>query len=70
LSRLQELFFKKVIEDMAANSLRCIALAYKTYDMDKLPVDEQELTQWPLPEDDLVLLALIGLKVHHSWEIL
>jgi len=55
---------------MAANSLRCIALAYKTYDMDKLPVDEQELAQWPLPEDDLVLLALIGLKVHHSREIL
>jgi len=67
---LQELFFKKVIEDMAANSLRCIALAYKTSDMDKLPVDEQELAQWPLPEDDLVLLALIGLKVRHSWEIL
>jgi len=70
LSRLQELLFKNVIEDMAANSLRCIALAYKTYDMDKLPVDEQELAQWPLPEDDLVLLALIGLKVHHSREIL
>eukprot|EP00258_Populus_trichocarpa_P030536 XP_024446555.1 calcium-transporting ATPase 10, plasma membrane-type isoform X2 [Populus trichocarpa] len=58
----KELLFKNVIEDMAANSLRCIALAYKTYDMDKLPVDEQELAQWPLPEDDLVLLALIGLK--------
>ncbi|XP_061951139.1 calcium-transporting ATPase 8, plasma membrane-type-like isoform X1 [Populus nigra] len=57
----KELFFKKV-NDMEANSLRCIALAYKTYDKDKLPVDERELAQWPLPEDDLVLLALIGLK--------
>lgn len=66
---MQELFFQKV-NAMEANSLRCIALAYKTYDKDKLPVDERELAQWPLPEDDLVLLALIGLKVHHSWEIL
>jgi len=55
---------------MEAKGLRCIALAYKTSDMDKPPVDEQELAQWPLAEDDLVLLALIGLEVHHSREIL
>ena len=48
---------------MAARSLRCIAIAYRSYEMDKVPVNEQELTQWQLPEDDLVLLAIIGLKV-------
>ncbi|KAF2309916.1 hypothetical protein GH714_005605 [Hevea brasiliensis] len=56
------LFFKKAIEDMAASSLRCIAIAYRSYEMDKVPVGEEELSQWALPEDDLVLLAIIGLK--------
>ncbi|KAF2317223.1 hypothetical protein GH714_017992 [Hevea brasiliensis] len=56
------LFFKKAIEDMAAGSLRCIAIAYRSYEIDKVPVGEQELSQWALPEDDLVLLAIIGLK--------
>ncbi|KAG8639700.1 hypothetical protein MANES_14G162600v8 [Manihot esculenta] len=56
------LFFKKAIEDMAACSLRCIAIAYRSYEIDKVPVGEQELSQWELPEDDLVLLAIIGLK--------
>lgn len=60
---LQALFFKKAIEDMAACSLRCIAIAYRSYEIDKVPVGEQELSQWELPEDDLVLLAIIGLKV-------
>ncbi|EEF44149.1 cation-transporting atpase plant, putative [Ricinus communis] len=56
------LFFKKSIEDMAAHSLRCIAIAYRPYEMDKIPVNEQDLTQWQLPEDNLVLLAIVGLK--------
>lgn len=67
---MQASFFKKAIEDMAASSLRCVAIAYRTYDMDKVPVDEQQLTQWALPQDDLVLLAIIGLKVCLAIKIL
>ncbi|KAG6740051.1 hypothetical protein POTOM_057685 [Populus tomentosa] len=55
-------FFKKAIEDMACSSLRCVSIAYRTYDMDKVPADEQQLTQWVIPQDDLVLLAIIGIK--------
>ncbi|XP_012080805.1 calcium-transporting ATPase 10, plasma membrane-type isoform X1 [Jatropha curcas] len=58
----KSLFFKKAIEDMAAGSLRCIAIAYRSYEMDKVPTNEEALSQWELPEDDLILLAIIGLK--------
>ncbi|CAN1200889.1 Calcium-transporting ATPase 10, plasma membrane-type [Linum perenne] len=47
---------------MAASSLRCVAIAYRSYEREKVPADEQQLTQWSLPEDDLVLLAVVGLK--------
>ncbi|XP_058000286.1 calcium-transporting ATPase 8, plasma membrane-type [Hevea brasiliensis] len=55
-------FFKQAIDDMAAGSLRCVAIAYRSYEIEKVPVDEEQLTQWALPEDDLILLAIIGLK--------
>ena len=48
---------------MAASSLRCVAIAYRIYDVDKVPADEQQKTQWALPQDDLVLLAIVGIKV-------
>ncbi|CAJ1941743.1 unnamed protein product [Sphenostylis stenocarpa] len=54
-------YFKNVIEDMAADSLRCVAIAYTSYEMENVPTSE-ELAHWSLPEDDLVLLAIIGLK--------
>lgn len=57
------LFFKNAIEDMAAGSLRCVAIAFRSYEMEEVPVDEQQLAQWALPQDNLVLLAIIGLKV-------
>lgn len=57
------LFFKKAIEDMAAGSLRCVAIAYRPYEMENVPTDEEQLDQWVLPEDDLVLLAIVGIKV-------
>lgn len=57
------MFFKKAIEDMAAGSLRCVAIAYRPYEMEKVPTDEEQLAQWVIPEDDLVLLAIVGLKV-------
>ncbi|XP_065849241.1 calcium-transporting ATPase 8, plasma membrane-type-like [Euphorbia lathyris] len=58
----KETFFKRAIEDMAACSLRCIAIAYRSYEADKVPTGEQDLSQWALPENDLVLLAIVGLK--------
>lgn len=57
------IFFKKAIEDMAACSLRCVAIAYRPYETEKVPTNEEQLARWVLPEDDLVLLAIVGLKV-------
>ncbi|BAT80110.1 hypothetical protein LR48_Vigan04g007200 [Vigna angularis] len=55
-------FFKKAIEDMAADSLRCVAIAYRSYEKEKVPTNEELLAHWSLPEDDLILLAIVGLK--------
>lgn len=55
------LTFKKAIEDMASSSLRCVAIAYRTYERERVP-DEEELSRWTLPEDELVLLAIVGIK--------
>ncbi|KAI3671679.1 hypothetical protein L1987_87419 [Smallanthus sonchifolius] len=55
-------YFKRAIEEMAARSLRCVAIAYRNYDIDDVPVDEEQLAEWNLPEDDLVLLAIVGIK--------
>ncbi|KAB2613258.1 calcium-transporting ATPase 9 [Pyrus ussuriensis x Pyrus communis] len=55
-------FFKTAIDDMAERSLRCVAIAYRPYELDKVPTDEEQLSQWALPEDDLVLLAIVGIK--------
>jgi len=56
---------------MAAESLRCIAFAYKPYDRNDVPnINEVEMAQWVLPEDNLTLLAIVGIKVltvHKSW---
>ncbi|WOL05017.1 calcium-transporting ATPase 8, plasma membrane-type [Canna indica] len=61
--------FKKTIEDMAAASLRCVAFAYRLYDLERVPCEEErererERESWQLPEDDLILLAIVGIKVH------
>lgn len=48
---------------MAARSLRCVAIAYRDYEIDRVPVEEEELSQWALPDDDLILLAIVGIKV-------
>ncbi|XP_011033032.1 PREDICTED: calcium-transporting ATPase 9, plasma membrane-type isoform X2 [Populus euphratica] len=55
-------FFKVAIDDMAARSLRCVAIAYRPYELDKVPTDEESLGKWVLPEDELVLLAIVGIK--------
>lgn len=54
-------FFKKSIEDMAAVSLRCVAIAYRLYEMENVP-KEEERDSWALPENDLILLGILGIK--------
>lgn len=51
---------------MAARSLRCVAIAYRPFDSDKVPGDNASLDDWVLPDDDLVLLAVVGIKVYES----
>ncbi|PIA43678.1 hypothetical protein AQUCO_01800024v1 [Aquilegia coerulea] len=55
-------YHKKAIGDMAEGSLRCVALAYRLFDINKVPKDEDQLEQWVIPEEDLVLLAIVGIK--------
>ncbi|GAV71058.1 Hydrolase domain-containing protein [Cephalotus follicularis] len=47
---------------MATGSLRRVAIAYRTYEDEKVPDNEEELSRWELPNDELVLLAIIGIK--------
>ncbi|KAL2503195.1 Calcium-transporting ATPase 8 [Forsythia ovata] len=58
----KSLLFKRAIEDMASRSLRCVALAYRPYEMEKVPSSDEELSSWQLPEGDLILLAIVGIK--------
>ncbi|XP_027187299.1 calcium-transporting ATPase 9, plasma membrane-type-like isoform X2 [Cicer arietinum] len=58
----EKAFLKKAIDDMAAQSLRCVAIAYRSYELDKIPSKEEDLDQWILPEHELVLLAIVGIK--------
>ncbi|KAL9157280.1 hypothetical protein ABFS82_09G132900 [Erythranthe guttata] len=53
---------KDAINDMASKSLRCVAIAYRTCEIDTVPTDEEQLSQWTLPDEDLVLLAIVGIK--------
>ncbi|KAK9097470.1 hypothetical protein Sjap_022967 [Stephania japonica] len=62
MTDVKDSLFKNAIEDMAAGSLRCVAIAYRPYEREKVPNDEEQLAQWVLPEDDLVLLAIVGIK--------
>ncbi|PKA52886.1 Calcium-transporting ATPase 9, plasma membrane-type [Apostasia shenzhenica] len=53
--------FKTSIEEMAAVSLRCVAFAFRSYEMENVPLEE-ERDSWMLPENDLVLLGIVGIK--------
>ncbi|KAL5214098.1 hypothetical protein ABZP36_003250 [Zizania latifolia] len=53
--------FKKFIEDMAVSSLRCVAFAYRAYEMGDVPNEDQR-ADWILPEDDLIMLGIVGIK--------
>jgi Ca2+-transporting ATPase len=52
---------------MAAASLRCVAFAYRTHEMDDVP-DEDQRAEWKLPEDSLIMLGIVGIKVHNIFE--
>uniref|UniRef100_A0ACD5V6V2 Uncharacterized protein n=2 Tax=Avena sativa TaxID=4498 RepID=A0ACD5V6V2_AVESA len=53
--------FKKYIEDMAEQSLRCVAFAYRNLDMKDIPSEEQRIS-WQLPDNDLTLIGIVGMK--------
>ncbi|MED6225179.1 Calcium-transporting ATPase 9, plasma membrane-type, partial [Stylosanthes scabra] len=55
-------FFMEAIEDMAVQSLRCVAIAYRPYELDEVPSKQEDLDKWSLPEQELVLLAIVGIK--------
>ncbi|KAL9224728.1 hypothetical protein vseg_000737 [Gypsophila vaccaria] len=55
-------FFREAIDQMATQSLRCVAIAYRKYDVNKVPTDEEQLAQWVMPDDELILLAIVGIK--------
>ena len=54
-------YFRKVIEGMAIGSLCCVANAYHLHEMKEVPCSE-ELAHCPLPENDLILLVIVGVK--------
>ena len=49
-----------IIGDMSMRGMRCAALAYHSYEPGSLPTTDEELCTLP---QDLVLLAIIGIKV-------
>ncbi|XP_047065852.1 calcium-transporting ATPase 5, plasma membrane-type [Lolium rigidum] len=53
--------FKKFIEDMAVASLRCVAFAYRPCEMSDVPKEDQR-AEWILPEDNLIMLGIVGIK--------
>ncbi|XP_057737718.1 calcium-transporting ATPase 8, plasma membrane-type-like isoform X4 [Arachis stenosperma] len=55
-------FFNQIIEDMAAKSLRCVAIAYRPWKKEDIPVNEEQWAHLSILEDDLILLAIVGLK--------
>ncbi|GMH17940.1 hypothetical protein Nepgr_019781 [Nepenthes gracilis] len=55
-------FFRDSIEEMAAESLRCVAIAYRSYELEKVPADEEQRAHWTLPDEELILLAIVGIK--------
>lgn len=62
--------FKKAIEDMAEESLRCVAIAYRPCDVENVPSGDEELENWQLPESELILLAIVGIKVCATCSVL
>ncbi|XP_024382480.1 calcium-transporting ATPase 8, plasma membrane-type [Physcomitrium patens] len=53
---------KRVIEGMAAQSLRCIAFAYRPIDGSDVPSNEESSYEWNQPDEDLIFMAICGIK--------
>jgi hypothetical protein len=51
---------------MAALTLRCIAFAHRLIKESEVPIGKQAQADWQTPENDLILLAIAGIKVHFS----
>lgn len=51
-----------VISEMAAQSLRCIAFALLILQKDNMSLDDDELVQCKIPDAELTLIAIIGIK--------
>ena len=49
---------------MAVSSLRCVAFAYCPWESKMVPTES--LDKWKLPEDDLTLIGVVGIKVVYS----
>ncbi|XP_026378540.1 putative calcium-transporting ATPase 13, plasma membrane-type [Papaver somniferum] len=54
--------FEQIIQDMAADSLRCIAFAHKVIPDEELKYKEDGKTLQSLKDDNLTLLGLVGIK--------
>ena len=54
--------FEKIIQGMAASSLRCIAFAHKQVSEEEIQYIEDGKTHQKLKEDGLTLLGIVGLK--------
>uniref|UniRef100_A0A5B6Z008 Calcium-transporting ATPase n=1 Tax=Davidia involucrata TaxID=16924 RepID=A0A5B6Z008_DAVIN len=54
--------FEKIIQGMAASSLRCIAFAHKQIPKEEMEYSEDGKTHQKLKEDGLSLLGIVGLK--------
>ncbi len=65
-SFLQKDELRKVIEGMAALTLRCIAFAHRLIEESEVPIGEEAQADWQTPENNLILLAIAGIKVHFS----
>lgn len=64
MSSVKHSEFKKLIDDMAMSSLRCIAFAYCPWEPKM--VTTKSLDKWKLPKNDLTLIGMVGIKVAYS----
>lgn len=47
-----------------------MAIAYRPYNIESVPSSDEELENWQLPESELILLAIVGIKVLVMFSVL
>lgn len=62
ISEYERTQFEKIIEGMAASSLRCIAFAHKKIQEEDMQHNDKGTSKIKLKEDGLTLLGIVGLK--------